>query len=188
MAARICAIRETLEESGLAIGFRDSPDRDWCRMAQKALHAGEDFSALLSDIGARLDLEVLTPLTRWRPNFRETRIFDTRFYVARAASDVGDPIVDATENVLSYWSGAQAMIEASDAGKTKVIFPTRRNLERLALCHDHASAVQLCETYPVRLVSPWIEEREGEQWLCIPDDLGYPITAERLSQSIRAGR
>jgi 8-oxo-dGTP pyrophosphatase MutT (NUDIX family) len=188
MAARVCAIRETLEESGLAVGFLGLPDAGWCRMAQKALHAGEDFAALLDGAGARLDLELLTPLTRWKPNFRETRVFDTRFYVARAAPDIGDPIVDATENVLSYWSSAQAMIEASDAGNTMVIFPTRRNLERLALCQDHASAVQLCESYPVRLVSPWIEEREGERWLCIPDDLGYPVTAEPISQAIRAGQ
>lgn len=188
MAARICAIRETVEESGLALGFTETPDADWSRMAQKALHAGEDFAALLAESGLTLDLMALTPFARWKPNFKEARIFDTRFYVARAAAELGDPIVDETENVLSYWASADAMIEATEAGKAKIIYPTRRNLERLALCADHASAVRLCETYPVKLVSPWIEEREGEPWLCIPDDLGYPVTAERMSQVVRAGR
>jgi hypothetical protein len=37
----------------------------------------------------------------------------------------------------------------------------------------------------VRKVVPWIEERDGERWLCIPDDLGYPVTAELLDTARR---
>lgn len=179
-AWRICAIRETVEESGIALGFAESPDADWCRTAQKALHAGEDFAALISDSGLSLDLSALVPFAHWRPKHKERRVFDTRFYIARAREDVGDPFVDATENVLSYWTSAQRMLAAADAGETKVIFPTRRNLEKLALCPTFDSAVAHAADFPPRMISPWQEDRDGEPWLCIPDDLGYPITAEPL--------
>ncbi|RYD48684.1 MAG: NUDIX hydrolase, partial [Sphingomonadales bacterium] len=38
---------------------------------------------------------------------------------------------------------------------------------------------------PVRTVTPWIEERDGERYLCIPDDLGYPVTAQPLAEAVR---
>jgi hypothetical protein len=37
----------------------------------------------------------------------------------------------------------------------------------------------------VRKVVPWLEERDGAQWLCIPDDLGYPVTAELAETACR---
>ena len=39
--------------------------------------------------------------------------------------------------------------------------------------------------HPVRKVVPWVEQREGSDWLCIPDDLGYPVTAEPLDTARR---
>jgi hypothetical protein len=30
-----------------------------------------------------------------------------------------------------------------------------------------------------------VEARGGEPWLCIPDDLGYPVTAEPLETARR---
>ena len=34
--------------------------------------------------------------------------------------------------------------------------------------------------HPVEPVTPWVEEREGERFITIPDHLGYPVTEERL--------
>jgi hypothetical protein len=30
----------------------------------------------------------------------------------------------------------------------------------------------------VRRITPWVEERDGRRFVCIPDDAGYPVTAE----------
>ncbi len=179
-AARVAAIRETLEESGIAIGFSSAPSADWIAMAQPRLHAHEPFSALLADAGLSLDLDALVPFARWCPPFREARVFDTRFYIALAASDAPDPRVDETENVSSFWASAQEVLDAANVGKVKIIFPTRRNLERLALFADFDEAEAHARSIPVRLVAPWMEERDGEPHLCIPDDLGYPVTSEAL--------
>lgn len=187
-AARVAAIRETLEESGIAIGFADHPAADWIAAAQPRLHAREPFSALLAEAGLSLDLAQLVPFARWCPKHREARVFDTRFYIASAGHDAPDPVVDETENVSSFWASAQQVLDAADAGKVKIIFPTKRNLERLAQFESFAAAEEHARSIPVRLVSPWVEERDGENHLCIPDDLGYPVTSEAVGTAITAFR
>lgn len=187
-AARVAAIRETLEESGIAIGFTTVPSPEWIAAAQPRLHAHEPFSALLDEAGLALDLDALVPFARWCPPFREARVFDTRFYIAVAADDAPHPVVDETENVSSFWASAQEVLDAANAGKVKIIFPTRRNLERLALFADFTEAEAHARSIPVRLVAPWMEERDGEPHLCIPDDLGYPVTSEALRSAESAFR
>lgn len=187
-AARVAAIRETLEESGIAIGFATPPSPEWIANTQPRLHNHEPFSELLNEADLLLDLDALVPFARWCPPFREARVFDTRFYIAHAPDEAPEPVVDETENVSSFWASAQAVLEAADAGKVKIIFPTRRNLERLALFEDFAAARAHALSIPVRLVAPWMEQRDGEAHLCIPDDLGYPVTSEALRSAETAFR
>lgn len=186
-AARVAAIRETLEESGLAIGFADLPGDDWVREARARLHAREPFSAILPDGGRELDLESLVPFARWCPPFREARVFDTRFYIARAPDDAPDPVVDDTENVSSFWASAEHVLDAADAGRVNIIFPTRRNLERLAQFSHFDEAETHARSIPVEMVRPFFEERNGVMCLCIPDHLGYPVTSEPASSVRRGG-
>ncbi len=184
-AARIAAIRETLEESGIAIGF-EAPSQEWIVEARHRLHAREAFSALLPRGGAELDLDALVPFARWCPPFRETRVFDPRFYIARAPDDAPDPIVDETENVSSFWASAQAVLDAADKGDVSIIFPTRRNLERLALFAHFDEARAHAGSFPIETVAPFFEERDGIHCLCIPTHLGYPVTFEPVS-TVRRG-
>ena len=187
-AARVAAIRETLEESGIAIGFSTAPTQDWIEAAQARLHARELFSTLLDERRATLDLNPLIPFARWRPNFREARVFDTRFYIASVPADTPEPVVDQTENVLSFWASAADLLTAADSGKVKVIFPTRRNLERLALFDDFAAAQAQAQAIPVEIICPYFEDRDGERHLCIPKHLGYPVTSEVMTTVVRGGR
>src|SRR5688572_27499754 len=55
-AARIAAIRETIEEAGIAIGLEPAPDEAAVAMLRAALADGADFGALLANGGYRLDL------------------------------------------------------------------------------------------------------------------------------------
>ena len=36
------------------------------------------------------------------------------------------------------------------------------------------------------MISPFMELRDGERWLAIRDDAGYPVTAEKLETATRA--
>ncbi|MEG3174620.1 NUDIX domain-containing protein [Sphingomonas sp. RB3P16] len=183
-AARIGAIRETIEEVGVAVGLPAIAPTTLAAL-RAGLHAGATFGAMLRDLGLALDPAALTGFARWVPAHAERRIFDTRFYLARLPADAPPAVVDDTENVHVFWSSAQEVLAAADAGWAKIIFPTRRNLERLAQFGSFDEAVAHAAAHAIRTVTPWIEERDGVEHLCIADDLGYPVTSEPLGRAVR---
>ncbi len=185
-AARVAAIRETIEESGIPIGIVGAVSDDWLTITRAALHDQQPFSALLSAANLSLDLHALVPFARWRPKHKEARVFDTRFYIAKAPDDLPEEIVDATENVRTFWESAAGAIALEKEGKVKVIYPTMRNLERLALFGSYAEAERHSVEIPVQMISPHMEKRDDGLYLCIPTDAGYPVTSERLDQAVTA--
>ncbi|MBY8824847.1 NUDIX hydrolase [Sphingomonas colocasiae] len=185
-AARVAAIRETLEESGIAIGFDPMPDPETVAALRQAMVDGMAFGEAIARGGWRLDLDMLVPWARWCPNFRETRAFDTRFYIARLPENAPEPSVDASENTHIFWADADTVLDRARSGAARVIFPTWRNLERLALFADFDAAAAYSANYPIRLIRPWVEQRESGPYLLIPDDLGYPVTEQPLSEVSRA--
>lgn len=182
-AARVAAIRETIEEAGLALGL----DCDAATLAvlRDALHAGTPFAQLLAEAGLALDLDVLVPFARWLPYGLPHRVFDTHFYLARAPESAA-PLVDGSENVRLCWISAQGALDAADRGEVMLIYPTRRNLERLAQFDGFDSAMAHARSFPVETITPFVESRGGVDWLCIPEGLGYPVTAERVDRAVRA--
>lgn len=174
-AARIAAIRETIEETGVAPALGAVPDPAALR---EALRSGQPFAALLDRLGLAPDLDALTPFARWCPNFREARRFDTLFYLAEAPPGEGGHSADETEAVHTFWATAAEVLADIEAGRAKAIFPTRRNLERLARFGSLAEARADALRHPVETITPWVEERGGERFVCIPEGLGYPVTAE----------
>ncbi|OQW80062.1 MAG: NUDIX hydrolase [Proteobacteria bacterium ST_bin14] len=184
-AARIAAIRETIEEAGIAVGLAPMPDAAQLTALRSGLHAGEPFGALLAGLGLSLDTAALVPFARWLPAHANMRIFDTLFFLAALPHGAPEPIVDATENSRVFWMSAQRVIDDADAGRATIIFPTRRNLERLAQFASFAAAVDHARSHPVTTVTPWVETRGAETLLCIPEGIGYPVTTEPMSGAMR---
>ena len=77
------------------------------------------------------------------------------------------------------------MLDEADSGHDTINFPTRRNLERLTRFDGFADAVADAHAHPIRAVTPWTEVRGGVEHLCIPADLGYPVTSEVLTAAVR---
>lgn len=180
-AAKVAAIRETVEETGVAVGAGPEVPAS----VQDALHAGTPFGSLLAQHELTLDLDALVPFARWKPNFRHSRRFDTLFFLARAP-EVACPLrPQAGECDSAEWATAADVLARVAMGAASAIFPTVRNLERLAQFGSFDEAAAHARTIPVETISPWIEEIDGGQWLRIPDHLGYPITRERLSSAMR---
>ena len=184
-AARIAALRETLEETGIAAGLDPLPPPEQAAAIRAALGEGLPLSAVLERFALGLDLGALTPFARWCPNFRETRRFDTLFFVAEAPADGGLASADRNEAVRTFWASAAHVLDEADAGRAHIIFPTRRNLERLARFTSIAEARADAVRHAVQKVTPWIEEREGRTFLCIPEGIGYPVTAEPMETARR---
>ncbi len=184
-AARIAAVRETLEETGLAVGFHQRPSLADARRARAVLLDSGELAPMLAELGWTLDLERLVPFSRWRPKHKEIRVFDTRFYLANLGTGAVDLQVDDTENTHLFWASAAAALAMADSGEIKVIFPTRRNLERLAQFSDYADALSHVAAFPSCMITPFMETREGLPWLVIPADAGYPVDGEKLESAAR---
>ena len=184
-AARVAAVRETLEESGLVVGVKETVTADQARLARQYLLDGQPLGTVLAELGWTIDWDALVPFARWWPRHREVRVYDTRFYLADVGTGALDLVVDATENRHLFWATAQAALDLADAGRIKVIFPTRRNLERLALWPDFASARAHALATPLITISPWTETRDGTPWLVIPANAGYPVDGEPLTGAMR---
>lgn len=184
-AARVAAIRETLEETGLAVGWPGLAEQDIAGVRQ-ALLAEVLLSTILEERGDRLALDSLVPFARWCPNFKEARTFDTRFYAVAAPPHSQELTVEEAEHSHIFWASAQDTLAMADRGEVTVIFPTRRNLERLAQVSDFIEFSEHAAQFPVDLVTPWVESRDGGSHLCIPDHLGYPVTSEAFDR-VRRG-
>jgi 8-oxo-dGTP pyrophosphatase MutT (NUDIX family) len=179
-AGRIAAIRETLEEAAIAVGILPVPTPEACSELQHALLAARDFGELLTEHNLRLDLETLTPLARWVPKFHAVRRFDTLFFVVRAPEPVPEPQVAGGECAGAFWITAADALERERKNETRLIFPTRGNLERLAL-HGSFDAIRAdALAHSLEPITPWAETIDGDEYISIPEGRGYPVTREKL--------
>ncbi len=138
------------------------------------------------ETGLDVAIDSLVPFARWRPDNVRHRRFDTFFFLAACPANAGPLRPQPGECERALWTTAAAMLDDIAAARAAAIFPTIRNLERLAQFESFAEARDHALAHPVEIISPWIEERGGEPHLVIPDHLGYPVTAERLDRALRA--
>lgn len=178
-AARIAGIRETLEETGLAIGLSRQVTVAEAIAARALLLEEGALAPVLEKFGWTLVLDSLVPFARWCPNW--DKAFDTRFFLFNLGTGAVDVVVDATENSRLFWSSAAETLRRADADDIHVIFPTRRNLERLAQFSSFEEARAHADAIPVQTICPRQQERDGEMWLTIPEGFGYPVTAQPMA-------
>src|SRR3546814_16095818 len=74
MAARVAAVRETIEEAGIAVGLDPLPDPDALGRLRSGLNAHGSFADLLPNEGLALDPAALIPFARWCPRLAHVRI------------------------------------------------------------------------------------------------------------------
>lgn len=178
--AAVAAVRETLEETAVPAAISPVPSAEQALALQRALLADRDLGELLHDMGAAIDRPALVPFARWVPKFHATRRFDTMFLLAPAPPGDWRPNTVAGECSGAFWVTAAEILERDRAGSAKLIFPTRRNLERLAQHGSFAAMKADAEAHPLTPITPWTEEVDGETFVAIPANLGYPVVRERL--------
>lgn len=185
-AHQIAAVRETLEETGLALGLAGDIDAPRAAAARAMLAEAGALAPVLEAFDWQLDLAQITPFARWFPkNENIVRVYDTRFYLANLGTGAVEVSIDHAENTQLFWTSAQGALDAAERGEIKLIFPTRRNLERLALFASFEEARAQAEAIPVRTIVPQIDTSGDRPMLRIMADAGYPITAELLETVAR---
>lgn len=179
-AAAVAAVRETVEETAIPVGLIPSPTVQDAASLQRALVADQPFAELLRATGLGIQMDALTLFARWVPKFHAVRRFDTLFYVARCPAGDWRPQVVEGECAQAAWLTAADVLERDKSGEARLIFPTRRTLERLGL-HGSFEAIRAdALAHPIEPVTPWVEERDGEKFITIPAHLGFPVTQEKL--------
>lgn len=178
--AALAAVRETLEETAVPVGLSPTPEEESARRLQDALIADRPVEQLLLEEGLHFEPASLTRFSRWVPKFHAVRRFDTLFFIAEAPAGDWEPRTIEGECSGAFWITASEVLERDRRGEARLIFPTRRTLERLAQHGCYADIRADAAAHPIEPVTPWVEEIDGERFITIPDHLGYPVTRERL--------
>jgi hypothetical protein len=71
-------------------------------------------------------------------------------------------------------------LRLGEAGRRKLLFPTRMNLKLLAEASDGRDAVARARAKRLVTIRPEVVVRDGERVLTIPPDAGYGEAFERL--------
>jgi 8-oxo-dGTP pyrophosphatase MutT (NUDIX family) len=186
-AVQVGAIREAFEEAGVLLA-RPAGSSTLVSGERLQSLAGyrqrlHDGSTTLTEVLRREDLRLacdqLTRFAHWITPAFVRRRYDTHFFIAQVARD-HVLLHDGHESVDSVWITPQQVLEDAAAGVRTVVFPTLRNIEKLARSSSVADAIQAARRSGVVTVEPWTETRADGTWLCIPAEAGYPVCAEKM--------
>jgi len=184
-AARIAAIRETLEETGLLVGVDKQVEAAGARQMRQDLASGRAFGEILAAAGISLALDTLVPFARWQPPGDVARRFDTRFVMTAIGTGNVSVSADGSETTDLVWASAREMLARAEQGEAELMFPTRANLMQLARFPDFAAAREDCALRDMSPILARIEDREDGRWLTIDDGHGFPDVAMPLSKARR---
>ena len=178
IAAQIAAIRETLEETGLLLGLACPVSLEEALEAREIVCSQGTLAAVLDRKRWQLDLDTIVPFARWCPPFRGG--YDTRFFLADIGTGAVSLKEDATETDALFWASAREVLAMAERAEVDIIFPTRRNLERLAQFSSFSEAVADASKHPVEKIRPRTVKRDGEDWMELPENAGYPVRIARV--------
>lgn len=183
--AQVAALRETFEECGILLATDQATGAmiDGVRLAdlqkyrQPIVEHELDFADFLCNEKLTLDCAQLGHFAHWITPEMMPKRFDTHFFVASAPED-HLALHDGHESVDSVWITPATALEEAAAGTRTIIFPTLRNIEKLAEFAGVAEAHAYVESNTPYPVLPWIERRDDTQVLCIPPEAGYSVNEE----------
>jgi len=182
----IAAIRESFEECGVLLA-RDTESSLVSGKLLASLGSERDqlnakkipFISLFENHVLTLASDQLVHFAHWITPPMMPKRFDTHFYLAPAPVD---HVLkhDGHESVDSVWINPVTALKEAAEGRRTVIFPTLRNLEKLARFQTVEHALNTTRTETIVPVTPWVEKREDGNYLCIPDNAGYTHCEELM--------
>jgi 8-oxo-dGTP pyrophosphatase MutT (NUDIX family) len=186
-AIQVSAIREAFEECGVLLAREKGSDQlvSAERVAKldqyrEPLNNGElkllDF---LEQEQLVLACDTLVHFAHWITPEGMPKRFDTHFYLALAPDDQ-IALHDGYESVDSVWIRPQDALDEAKAGTKTIIFPTLRNIERLATTQTPETSIAAAQATPVIPILPWMEKRDDGMYVCIPTDAGYAVCEEKV--------
>ncbi len=188
-AMQVASIREAFEESGVLLArpfdAKEMVDADRLKALspyRQRLHGGE---LSLAEFAEREQLmlacDQLVHFAHWITPTMMPKRFDTHFFLALAPLD-HLAVHDGHESVDSLWiNAAQAQTDAA-SGKYVIIFPTLRNVARIAAFDSPEAVMEQARRDKIVTVQPWTEKRDDGLYICIPKEAGYDVSEELVPQ------
>jgi 8-oxo-dGTP pyrophosphatase MutT (NUDIX family) len=175
-AARVAAIRETWEETGvlLARSGAQGPLLTQAELSRLRERRGGSFEVLLQEPGLELAGDRLAAFAHWITPADSPKRFDTLFFLAAFDGDQA-PLHDGHEAVDARWVNPAEAVGDADAGRCKIVFATRLNLLRLARSQTVAAALAAARG-PVVTVVPEVVKTATGAVFRIPAEAGYGVT------------
>ncbi len=192
-AIQISGIRESFEECGVLLARSANNDSaesglvsaEYLRGLEpfrKALNDGDlSIAEFLQQHTLRLACDELVHFAHWITPEMMPKRFDTHFFLVAAPEDQL-AIHDGYESVDSVWIRPVDAVAQAESGERTIIFPTLRNLEKLARYDSVNAALEGSRQEEIVTVLPWTEKREDGVYLCIPENAGYSLSEEKMPE------
>jgi 8-oxo-dGTP pyrophosphatase MutT (NUDIX family) len=171
LSFKVAAIREVYEECGVLVARPRGGEGLIEAGRVRPLDRKSPFAELMAREGLIPAADALVAFARWiTPAFMPKR-FDTHFFLALAPP--GQALAhDGREAVDSIWISPREAL-AQQGRKFKLLFPTERNLWKLARFDNAASALEAARAAPVVTVEPERIEVDGGPGLRISVEADY---------------
>lgn len=194
LAARVSAVREAYEESGILLARPRSARGPGAPLVGQEVSEAlapmrgaidrreASFLALMKEHDLVLALDTLVHFGHWITPTMMPKRFDTHFYLAATPpGQVAEQ--DGRETTEAVWLGPQQALDMEAAGEATIIFPTRMNLGKLAETATTEAALARFATEPVITVLPEVgKDEDGNPCLHIPAEAGYIQSVEPLKR------
>ena len=152
---------------------------------QKIEKDARKFLALIRQEKLVLACDPLSLFAHWiAPKEARHRRFETWFYAAKTPPGQ-IALEDGNEATEAIWITPGEALRARENRSRKMIFPTARNLELLNISDSVQRVFEHAKIRKIERIQPNTIERDGQYFVTIPDDLGYPITEENIETAMR---
>jgi hypothetical protein len=138
-----------------------------------AVGAGrETFAEVLQRRGIEVEARALTFWARWITPEAEPRRFDTRFFAAALPEGQYESGPNAEADHVA-WVRPAAALDAARKGEMTLLPPTATTLAEFA---DGGGVAEILGHERVVVpVQPTLLSEDGQAWLELPDQVGYPL-------------
>ncbi len=182
------AARELFEEAGMLLAVEPSgkpidPGSDRALAEQliegrRRLNSkSSTLAEILDELGLYLDVRRLHFFAHWITPPGQPRRYDTRFFLCEMPSGQ-DPVHEGEETTDSLWISPTSALRAASEGKMTIIFPTLKNLERLASFETIEELIAWAKDHRPETVRPRVKIDAGAVSILIPGDEGYEDAQE----------
>jgi hypothetical protein len=117
-------------------------------------------------------IATMEQLAHWITPLSSSKRYDTQFFLAAAPPDQV-AVHDGHESEDSIWIRPEQAIAEANAGQRRLVFPTRKNLEKLARYATVEEALEATRAARVVTVMPEMVQTELGWRLSIPAEADY---------------